>query len=441
MTVRKLAGVVGEPAGAGQELVYGVGFPFQIGPRQMGVFANIRVDGLEVIDVENGTDLLIVDDLEAKPRVIPLLRNHEEDHPRNGRRLLMVKYPVLGGFVPLGALDAQGKPHRAAGTGFGIALAFGFPADHSEHHPYLIADRHQYLEVQQYRYDGETFEVFATERVDSGDVVPGWVVHGNALSNAIPDGEDLLLGMNAGAGSDSSGPVSRGQSSSGFARWRFDGEAWRPVSYTAVTPVEGWFEPTLVRIHDGSLLLTARGAGQEQAAAGEVETVGDEECISIWHSTDGIATWERLLRTDRVRAGTPLSINRGVDGAPYIAGNPRHEPRVLSNGWTQSSIVMRETMCFWPIDVERRELLPPVEVFNCERDLGPTPGVDWRIDHPNSCVVRLADGQWHEVMVFRICDFEEIGFGMLPAPHSGLWQAEVTCAQEAVTPWRIADKR
>jgi hypothetical protein len=432
----RLAGSVDETAEPGQELVYGLGFPFQIGPRQMGVFANIRVDGVNVIDMENGSDLFILDDLNTPPaQHYPLVRNHEEDHPRNGRRLLMVKYPVTGGFVPHGAMNDDGTPHRAADTGFGLTVALGFPADHSDHHPYLSGDRHYYFEVQQYRYDGRRFEIVATERVEPAAMLPGWVIDGNPLNCAIPDGDDLLLGMTTVEVA-----VAPAEATSGVARWRFDGAAWRPVSYMPVTPAAGWFEPTLVRLHDGSLLFTARGAGVEQAAAGEVAFVTNEESIVVWRSRDGGTAWDQLLRTDEVRAGTPVSINRRPDGMAYIAANPRHEPRVLANGWTQSSITMRESLCCWPIDTERAALGEPALVFDCERDLGPTPGLDWRIDHANSCVVRLADGNYHEVMAFRICDFLEIDSGMLPAPQSGLWLAEVPCANEPHPLWRFENE-
>ena len=63
---------------------------------------------------------------------------------------------------------------------------------------------------------------------------------------------------------------------------------------------------------------------------------------------------------------------------------------------------------------------------NAPSDLGLAPsGSWWRIDHPNSAVLRLADGAWHGVLAFRIVDNGEVEGDAHPAPQTGCYVEEV----------------
>ena len=43
---------------------YGLGFPFAVGPKQAALFCNLRNEGYPVGDFENGTDVVLFDDLD-----------------------------------------------------------------------------------------------------------------------------------------------------------------------------------------------------------------------------------------------------------------------------------------------------------------------------------------------------------------------------------------
>ncbi len=157
---------------------------------------------------------------------------------------------------------------------------------------------------------------------------------------------------------------------SGLARWERRDGRWRLIKYTPVPGAEGAFEPSLIR--DG----------------------------------DAGATWEQTLQASMVRAGTPVTINKAVDGTVYIAGNPHCETD--SRGQKLPSIETRETLLLWPLSQDRTQLLEPVLVRDCNADFGKPPfGSIWRADHPVGLTVRLKDGQWRHVLAYRVLEQSE----------------------------------
>jgi hypothetical protein len=78
---------------------------------------------------------------------------------------------------------------------------------------------------------------------------------------------------------------------------------------------DGSYEPSLVRDGDGSLLFSVRG-GQPGP---------DENSIQSWRSLNGGARWEKLIHLRDVRAGTPVTVNKGPGGELYLAGNPHRK--------------------------------------------------------------------------------------------------------------------
>ncbi len=94
----------------GEARRYGLGTPFQVGPRTAGIFCNLRVEGVAVGDFEDGTDAILFDDVSdiRADRAIPVTRNERVVDPETGERRIIVKYTVGCGFVPLGAKRADG---------------------------------------------------------------------------------------------------------------------------------------------------------------------------------------------------------------------------------------------------------------------------------------------------------------------------------------------
>ena len=182
-----------------------------------------------------------------------MTRNHSEPNPNTeppGTPAIMVKYPVRGGFQPLGAKAPDGSPLPHAGTGFGMNQAIAWPSGEPEGPPpYRVnyfrgAEGYQYLEVHQFSYDGQEFRVEKTERVSLTGMFAGWAVLDGAMTNAIPDGEDFLIGVRAEPwDSAKSGrhPWSSPKSGARDAvmRWRREADRWHPVEKQLVLE-ENW---------------------------------------------------------------------------------------------------------------------------------------------------------------------------------------------------------
>ena len=393
----------------GQVLRYGLGFPFQVAPKQAAVFCNLRVEGLPVVDFENGTDVILFDDLAniGADEAIPVSRNEEETDPASGNPRIVVKYPMIGGFVPLGARRADGSPHPHAGTGFGICQAISFPVAKPGQFSWETERKHG-LEVHQLAYDGEEF------RAARSDPTPGaphprvadtqWTIHAPGITNAVPDGDDLLQPVLANDGK---------VSVSGVVRWQRRDGAWLPASFAPVTPRgESWCEPSLVRDGDRALLLCARGYGAERV-----------NLTRVWRSGDAEARWELAIEAPRTRHEAPVSINRAADGTPYIGAN------LLGHG--------RETLCVWPLNAERTGLGNAMIIRNARGDFGAPPGGShWMVDHPSGATVRLADGKWHHVLVYRILEQAEHR-GADPPPQTACYIEEVVSAGPPIPSWRF----
>ena len=164
----------------GKSWRYGLIFPFQVAPRMAAAFVNIRIrNGVMAParsgdDYEVGNDVILFDDVTRPPSApaVPVTRNHEEANPNSdppNQPAIMVKYPMRGGFVPLGAKKTDGSPHPHAGTGFGIDTGLARrPGDPKSAHGggmYEDAERYQIMEVFQFSYDGDQFRVTGEERV------------------------------------------------------------------------------------------------------------------------------------------------------------------------------------------------------------------------------------------------------------------------------------
>ncbi len=114
---------------------------------------------------------------------------------------------------------------------------------------------------------------------------------------------------------------------------------------------------------------------------------------------------------------------RRPDGTPYLCGNRLgHE---------------RDWLLLWPLKQNRSGLEEPITVRNALKQFGPPPsGKVWFMDHPMSQTVRLADGAWRHLLVYRIMDRGEHS-GFPPAPQTGLYVEEVISAGSAIPSWNF----
>ncbi|MAE66902.1 MAG: hypothetical protein CMJ18_21805 [Phycisphaeraceae bacterium] len=409
---------------------YGNGFAFQAGPTTAGFFVNLRFGGYPVGDFEAGMDVVLFDDLAtiSASNAVPICRSDRHVRP-DGKKRVVVRHTPKGGFVPHGALRADGSPHPGAGTGFLVGQALDFPMYGDGY--YMKEDKARDMvhatEVHHLAYDGREFRKIETETwgSDNRKELSGWMLEAPSLCTAITDGDDLLFPMDATQGDFTWGG---GPNASGVARWRYADGRWGPVEFVPIgfsRRVENpdivydtecwqeWIEPTVVRDLDGSLLFTARGVYERRC----------EYMIKVWRSTDGGATWDVLFEVEDVRDESPTSINTTADGTLYIFSCPTDHAR--------------DQLCLWLLRPDRSGVEEPIMFRDGVKQFGPPPkGPVWFMDHPNGYTVRLADGAWHHLLCHRVMDRGEHG-GSEPSPQSGFYAEELVTPGPAVPLWKF----
>lgn len=403
---------------------YGLGFPVQLGPTTVGLFCNLRVVGVGRTDYEDGTDVFVFDDLASLSRAqpMPILRNEKEKDAATGEARFIVKYPAVGGFWPLGAKQADGSPHPGAGKGFALCQALSFVGDGQK----LTWDMFSqptmrcFTEVMQLSFDGKQVSVPKRELIRTGQGWPcadGWGINANGIASAIPDGADLLMatsGQKAGVGR------------TGVCRFRFvDGE-WRPVAFT---PISSGGEPSLVRRALGPLVFLTRPS----------EDMGPDapRSIMLWQSDDG-AAWRQIVSQPNLRPTTPVTVNATPDGTVFVLANVpgMTQPDGKVRWWHLD----RAQIAMWQLNDTKHELQPGQLIRDCVGEFGPPPAdMVWDADHANSATVRLADQQWHGLIVYRVMQYSVQGdkVGEAVTPHTGCYVEEMPPSQPVTPPWRF----
>ena len=398
-------------APADETWLYQLCLPFQAAPRRAAALTNIRKGLVPYMDFEVGLDLLLFDDPATirATDTVSLVRSREEPNPHTtppGRRAFISVYPGSTGFVPAGVKRADSSPHPHAGTGFAMTRAvakdMAAPFTFANIGGYFLgSESYEYHELHQLSYEDDTLRVLGTETLSRSDLLSGWDVVGPGITVAIPDGDDLVTAVTGGKPGRSPG--------TGVLRWQRQGNAWRTVSFLPVPDTDGTTEPSLIRDLDGAWLLTLRGGAEPQD-------------IRIWRSEDAGARWRKIIHAVGVVSGTPISINRAADGTPYVAANVR--------GWP------RDLLCLWPVNTRRDALEVPLVARWCHLEFGPPRyGRVWESDHPSAKTVRLADGEWHNVLGYRILQRAEKEYGAPPSPNTGAYLEEVLSRGPSVPVW------
>jgi hypothetical protein len=184
---------------AGKTWLYQISLPFQVDRDKAAAFCNVREGLVKGVDFECGVDVILFNNLSNlnSDDAVIVTRNQEEPNPHSipsGKSSVVVKYPALGGFVPLEAKRNDGAPHPHAGTGFGINQAIARKVDDPGIPPYGVnmfsgPETYQYFEVHEFAYDGKSFKVAANETF----VMPPTPKSGAYLEEVISGGEAIPI--------------------------------------------------------------------------------------------------------------------------------------------------------------------------------------------------------------------------------------------------------
>jgi hypothetical protein len=418
----------------GEGFRYGTGYVFQAGPTQAALLCNLRTEGYPVGDFEAGVDAIVFDDAAkiAAASAAPITRSVKYADRVTGKWRIVIKHGAKGGFVPLGARRHDGSPHPHAGSGVAFCEALDFPMKGNGYYDKRdkTGDMVRKTEVHQLAFDGNEFQVprFDTYTKSNPLCAPDseWKIYSPPLRMGLADGDDLLFAV-AATSNDPSAWFSDPHAA-GVSRWRRVDGHWQPVEFNpvvysrmpkkphvvygrkmSVQPVE----PTLIRDIDGSLLFTARFAYDSF----------DEHAVRVWRSVDG-KTWKLIIEQPDVKGQAPVSIARAADGTPYLVSNPLGRER--------------DKLVLWPLSADRSGFAEPIMARDALEQFGKPPGGPvWFMDHANADVVRLADGRWHNLLVYRIMDRGEHS-GKAPPPQSGFYVEEVLSSGPEIPAWHFA---
>jgi len=442
----------------GEVVRYGLGFPFQVAPRIAALIVDAHIEQTPIYGFQNGSDVILFDDLDtiSADKAVPIRRNAYSIDAATGGNFIHLQSSVIAGFVPLGARGDDGSAHPHAGTGFGLGQAHRMPADESGGFAWRDEKRRDLLEVFQFSFDGR---IFCSRKSDEGTQdsssplrigESGWSIISHGLTSAIPDGDDLLLTVLARKGD---------VPACGVARWSRQDGFWRPISFQSVVGEESvtsqanyaencqWMEPSLIRDIDGSLLFSARG--QDSGRSRENVELG--KLIRIWRSTDGGSRWDVVVDGPGVRQFAPVTINQAPDGTPYVVSTPFDLAFVFKMSLDADVATVRkrgrgrEILSVWPLNEERTGLLSPMIIRDAEAEFGKRPSHPewydgWMVDHASASTVRLADGAWHNVLVYR-CLHSALyhSLGRYPASQTGCYLEEVMSQGEARGMWNFGE--
>ena len=98
----------------------------------------------------------------------------------------------------------------------------------------------------------------------------------------------------------------------------------------------------------------------------------------------------------------------------------------------------------WPLNDTRTDLMPVLVARDCRGEYGAPPGgSSWVCDHPSGATIRLADGKWHSIIVYRMLELAEIQRWWLrsgieaPTPQTGCYVEEVHSTDSAIPAWNF----
>jgi hypothetical protein len=120
----------------------------------------------------------------------------------------------------------------------------------------------------------------------------------------------------------------------------------------------------------------------------------------------------------------PMVVARAADGTPYFASN------------APSSQPARNRLQMAPVNEARNGLEAPMTIVDGYDEFGASPeNMGWGVDMGFGSVVRLADGQWHGLLIHRVMAQTEHFRASLGTPQTGCYIEEVRSSGASVPIW------
>jgi hypothetical protein len=322
-------------------------------------------------DLSVGNDAFVFRSLDEirEDRAIPLNGPEPEYCLKStGQKVFLAKFPLTGGFIPLGAKCVDGREHPGAGTGLFFSVAMTFNADRSS----AGADSEVVFEWMQVRWDGSRFTI---EQRTLSDTLLGHRLKGPCISYFLDDHDGLLAPLTT---------------SNGIVVFRFE---FKDGHWQAVVA--------------GKPFLTFRGGGALANLIGENEPSIQKRGDDYYIYTRGVDTVGRLyrsrdglnydFRTQRYNNAVPQVLNKGLDGSLYIATNPNMD-------------MLRNPLVIYPL-TERSFDLPnctaePLVIHDQDGIRNASGDSIPFVDHGVGVNLFL-EGRRRHLLWYRVCDLKE----------------------------------
>lgn len=423
---RLLATAVRQPEGTSNTVIYELGKIFQLDRSHLLLVASMREQGGHDFCV--GNDGFVFETLSdiAAEKAIPI--NRLDPHYKlaaSGAPAVQGRFPASGGFVPLGAKLADGKPHPGAGTGFLFSGALTFLPDRSNGHPQATrADRT--IEFIQLRWDGKALHRTGREFVDKFE---GIGVGRVPLSNCLEQDKGFLCPFPADDGSHIV-----------VVRFDFDGKRWKTAG--AGKPFGSAPEPAATGAAYVYRYRETEPSIQFVGGRYLLHTRGRDPKGRVYSSADGL---NYTLAFDHPNHTVPQVMNQGLDGSLYISTN-------TGPGY------LRNPLLAFPVEGEppansgtpsgsggdrlRLARVPPKLgaplVIHDEKGLRDPKGKEVPFADHGVGGSFLVAGKWRHLFLYRVCDLRETnGEGLGPQPHTGLYLAEMEYSRVTSVPFRF----
>ena len=392
-----------QPEGTSRPVVYELGKLFQLDKEHALLVASMREQGGH--DFEVGNDGFVFRNLHdlVPENAIPINHLDATYHLKsNGDPAVQGRFPVSGGFVPLGARLPDGRPHPGAGTGVLFSDTLTFLPDRTEGHPQAGKEDRD-IEVVQLRWDGSSLRVTGRDLVRQ---LAGVDVGRVGLSNAVADGTGLLCPFES---DDASYVV--------VVRLEFDGHAWKAVraghpfrasplpKNDPTSRVYRWYETEACIVRDGRRFL--------------LYTRGYDFKGRVYTSDDGL---NYTFLFDHYNYNAPQGLNQGLDGSLYLVTN--RGPGLLRNPLLAFPLCGQTFTEPWVVHNERR-----VHTYDARETETPF------VDHAIGANIFL-EGRWRHFLAYRVTGLHETdGRGAPPGRHTGLYLDEVVYEHAADRPF------
>jgi hypothetical protein len=354
-----------QPQDTRNNVAYELGKSFQLDQRHALLVASMDEQGGGDLCV--GNDGFIFEKISeiAPEKAIPINFPDPDYKLRNAPgRAFLAKYPVTGGFVPLGATLDDGRPHPAAGTGILVSDAVTFSLDKTS----ADSSSETIMEFIQLRWDGRSLKIQDKTLIDQA---LSYKISGTPLSYFCPQGPDFIA------------PFVTDQGIIIF-RFAFDGQSWQIASagrpFVTLTTADwlykiGESEPSIQKQKDRFLVYT-RGADFKGR---------------LYQSFDGM---DFKLLLEKPNASVPQALNQGLDGSLYLATNPNRN-------------ILRNPLVAYPlINDSFGDPLTIHDEDGIQDDKGPKIPF---IDHAVSVNLVLENHPRH-LLWYRVCDLKERTF-------------------------------